>query len=62
MRKLIIPVLVICLLTPYFLNIYKFVGCDFESAYRCEAIHGIGVAIPPASFVTVWFSDDRPND
>ena len=39
-------------------NLVKFVSCDFESGYRCEVIHGIGVAVPPASLVTVWFGDD----
>ena len=44
---------------PWIVNAYKFAGCDFESSYRCEAIHGIGIIMPPASWVTVWFDDDR---
>jgi hypothetical protein len=45
--------------TPYVWNGYKLAGCDFESNYKCEVIHGIGVVIPPAAFVTAWFDDDR---
>lgn len=44
--------------TPWIWNAAKFTGCDFESNYKCEVIHGIGVFIPPASFITVWFDDD----
>lgn len=39
-------------------NIVKFTSCDFESDFRCEVIHGIGVFVAPASIVTVWFDDD----
>ena len=46
------------LATPWVWNVAKFVDCDFESDYKCEAIHGIGVVIPPASYITVWFADD----
>jgi hypothetical protein len=49
---------VICVL-PYGWNGYKLAGCDFESPYKCEAVHTIGVVIPPAAFITVWFDDDR---
>jgi len=45
--------------TPWLVNAYKFANCDFESSYKCEAIHAIGVLIPPASFVTVWFDSDE---
>ena len=44
--------------TPYVWNAYKLSNCDFESNYKCEAIHGIGVVIPPTALVTVWFADD----
>ena len=42
---------------PY--NLYKFVSCDFEPDYKCEAVHGIGIIVPPASFVTVFFGADE---
>ena len=39
-------------------NIVKFVGCDFEASYKCEAIHAIGL-FPPASVVTVWLDTGK---
>ncbi len=44
--------------TPWVLNAFKFAACDFKSNYKCEIIHGAGVFIPPASFITVWFDTD----
>lgn len=55
-------ILIIALATPWFWNAYKLTGCDFESGWKCEALHGVGVAIPPAAFVTVWFADDRQKN
>lgn len=52
---LIISVLAI---TPYVWNGFKLASCDFESDYKCEIIHGIGVLIPPTAFIAVWFNDD----
>ncbi len=43
---------------PWVWNGVKFVNCDFESDWKCEAIHGAGIFIPPASYITVWFDDD----
>jgi hypothetical protein len=56
----LLPLLIIAVIacTPYVWNGYKLSNCDFESNYKCEAIHGIGVVIPPAAFITVWFDDD----
>lgn len=58
MKTSAILLLVAVLVTPWIWNAAKFVNCDFESDYRCEAIHGIGVFVPPAAYVTVWFDDD----
>ena len=46
-------------LIPYAANLYKFSQCDFESNYRCEILHGIGVVVPPLSFIMVWFNTDN---
>ena len=54
-------ILFVIICGPYIYNGYKFFGCDFESDYKCEAIHGVGVVIPPAAFVTAWFDDDRES-
>lgn len=48
----------LCGVVAWVWNAEKFVSCDFESSYRCEAIHAIGVFIPPVALVTVWFGDD----
>lgn len=59
MKNIIFPILFVALIcTPYVYNFIKLVGCDFESDYKCEVIHGIGAVIPPAAFVTVWFASD----
>lgn len=59
MKPVTLFVLVVLLAMPWFVNAYKFAGCDFESDYKCEAIHGIGLLVPPAAWVTVWFDSDR---
>ena len=46
----------VLLLTPYLVNGYKFTECDFEPNYKCEALHGVGVVVPPASYVTMWLN------
>ncbi len=51
-------IVIIIGITPWIWNGVKFASCDFESDYKCEAIHGIGIIIPPASLITVWFDDD----
>ena len=42
----------------YVFNIVKFVQCDFETDYKCEVIHAVGIFVPPASLITVWFDTD----
>jgi len=51
-------IITIILLAPWVWNGVKFASCDFESNYKCEVIHGAGVFIPPAAYITVWFDDD----
>jgi len=43
-------------------NVIKVTNCDFASDFRCEVIHGVGVIIPPASLITVWFEDDSVEE
>lgn len=38
-------------------NIVRLCKCDFASPYKGEIIHAVGVIIPPAAVVTVWFND-----
>jgi len=50
--------LLLLLAASWFINGMRFMDCNFEPNYRCEAIHGIGIIMPPASYITVWFADD----
>ncbi len=51
--------LLLMLLIFWLWNIVKFASCDFESNYRCEVIHGVGIVVPPTSIITVWFDTDK---
>lgn len=57
--ELMIVVIVIGFLLPWPINAYKLSNCDFKSDYKCEVMHGIGVFVPPAAIVTVWFGTDE---
>lgn len=57
--ELIIVIVIPFLLVPWLWNIVKFASCDFEPSYRCEIIHGVGVVVPPAAIITVWFDTDE---
>jgi uncharacterized BrkB/YihY/UPF0761 family membrane protein len=39
----------------YINNIIDLFGCDFETPFKEEIIHLIGVFIPPASLITCWY-------
>jgi len=57
MKENILLTVGLFIISSYFVNAYKLVNCDFESPYRCEAIHGIGL-FPVFSLVTVFFESD----
>ena len=40
-------------------NVIKLVGCDFESPYKCEAVHAVGLIGAPLSAITVWFDPEE---
>jgi len=61
MAGVFVLTIVVLIAAPWLWNAAKFANCDFESNYRCEAIHGIGIIMPPASYVTVWFDDDKDD-
>lgn len=42
-------------------NAVKFFRCDFDTPLKCEVVHGIGVFVPPASLITVWFDFNEQN-
>ena len=52
-------ILLILFFAPWCINAYKFANCDFKADYKCEVVHGIGIFIFPASFVTTWFDSDE---
>ena len=58
--KLAVLILFVALqFTSYFVNAYKLTQCDFESNYKCEVIHGLGLIPSPISIVTVWVGTDE---
>ncbi len=61
MKLLALIILMTAVSVPYGWNAAKFINCDFESPFKCEAVHGIGIVVPPSSFITVWFSDDSKD-
>lgn len=56
--ELVIVLAVIGFLVPWIWNATKLASCDFEANYKCESIHGVGLLVPPAALITVWFDDD----
>jgi hypothetical protein len=40
----------------WIINLVRFVSCDFVEPFREEVIYGLGVLIPPISWVTVWMN------
>ena len=46
---------VVLMLVAYIVNIIKFVNNDFEAPYKSEIVNGIGIFLPPAAVITVWF-------
>ena len=59
MDKVGAAAIVICLVigVSWVTNIVKLTDCDFESNYKCEVIHGLGI-IPLVAPITVWFDTD----
>ena len=47
--------LVIYTIIAWFINLFHFLNCDFESPYKEEFIKALGVFMPPVSAITVWF-------
>ena len=41
----------------YSVNLYKFIGCDFNAPYKGEVFHAIGVFVPPLSVATAWVDE-----
>jgi hypothetical protein len=58
MKISIVLIIAIIFASPWLINAYKFANCDFKSDYKCEAIHGIGIIIPPTALITFWFGSD----
>lgn len=44
----------LALLSGYFMNIYKFVQCDFKPSYKAEVIRGIGIATGVVGWFVGW--------
>lgn len=46
------------LIVVWIVNLARLFSCDFESPYKCEIAHSVGILIPPAAIVTVWIDTD----
>ena len=55
MKGMIIFVIVVVavVFTGWVKNVIKLAGCDFESPYKCEVVHGVGL-VPPVGMITGW--------
>jgi hypothetical protein len=53
----LIAILVVAPISSWVVNLIKLTECDFESPYKCEVVHAVGI-IGPVSLVTVWFDTD----
>lgn len=49
----IVIVLFVAAIVGYGLNIYKLTQCDFETPYKCEVLHSVGL-IPIAGIFVGW--------
>jgi len=40
-------------------NVGKLIACDWDvnGNFKGEVIHAVGVVVPPAAVITVWFND-----
>ena len=56
--QLLIITVALVLLLSWPVNVYKLTQCDFESDYKCEVLHGVGL-VPGLSPITVWFGTDE---
>lgn len=55
---MVIVILVILFLGSWLVNFVKLTRCDFESPWKCEVVHGIGL-FPPIQVISVWFGTDE---
>ena len=55
--SVVIITIVVCWLG----NTVKFVECDYDLPLNCEIIHGVGLIMPPASVVTVFYGSDKED-
>lgn len=56
--ELMTIIFIIFLLISWPVNLWKFTNCDFESPFKCEFFHALGL-IPVFSPAVVWVGDDN---
>jgi hypothetical protein len=56
----VVSVILFCIIA-WFVNLYKLTVCDFDSDYKCEVMHGLGVIPALAPFV-VWIDTDEDKE
>ncbi len=47
------------LVVTWFINLGQLFSCDFQAPYKCEVVHAVGVGVPPAQVITVFFTSDK---
>jgi hypothetical protein len=47
--------LLIYFIVCWVINLFKFLGCDFDAPHKEEVLHGIGVFTLFGSGITAWF-------
>jgi len=53
-------ILVLFVIGSWIGNFVKLLDCDFQSDYKCEVVHTIGI-VPMLAPFTVWVDSDEPK-
>ncbi len=51
--EMTIAIIILISIIGWVSNIVKLTNCDFESPYKCEVVHTVGI-IPPVGAITGW--------
>ncbi len=55
---LLVILLAVAVPVAYVVNAVKLVNCDFQTPYRCEAVHAVGL-VPLVSLITAFEPSDK---
>ena len=60
--KLISLLVVLILLSGWFMNIVKLVNLDFEPNYKAEIIRSVGITVVPVGMISGWVTIEEEED